>query len=123
MSDSGATSIDWATAAIHDGTLTVKLTGGDTKTAAKLSAALLELLDRQSGGWGNITIRRGTITVEDVREGSESDLRHLLESVLLEVNSRLDVQSVEAGREAGADPPGPDERMTEAFREFSGREG
>lgn len=58
--------------------------------------------------------------MRDVEEGCESDLRHQLESALLQVNSDLGAVGDEGGQAVGRSPQQErDGRMTEAFRGFA----
>jgi hypothetical protein len=87
---------------------------------------VLALLEQgASGGWGEITLHKKTIKVDDVQEGSEEDLRHLLESVLLQVNSDFE-PSPDHRRESSVDEDDPrtekDRSMADAFRDFAGPE-
>lgn len=72
--------------------------------------------------WGAVKVTRGRITVAHVADGAEADLRHELESAVLQANADLG-----AGADAGAQPvgrdagPSRDERMTAAFRGFAPR--
>jgi hypothetical protein len=89
--------IDWASADIDDGALKVQLTGDAVKGWAKDLAGVLALLESSNQRWGAVRISKNVITVSDVQQGAEQDLRHFLESVVLQVNSDLGLQSVEDG--------------------------
>jgi hypothetical protein len=123
-----ARAIDWASAEIRDGTLTVQLTGDAPKGWGKDFAGVLALLQQSNQGWGKIKLTKNVIEVTDVLEGSEAELRHLLESVVLQVNSdfRLDgeddasatrnVDAAEAERDARR---ATDRDMAATFRGFA----
>jgi hypothetical protein len=119
--------IDWGTAEIRKGTLTVELTGSQSKDWKRRFAGVLGLLELSSSAWGEVGLTRKGIEVEQVQEGSEGDLRHHLESVVLEVNSQLELDNETDGSDADAanedEEQGTDERMTAAFRAFAGTDG
>ena len=118
MTANEAQQIEWSTAEVKDGTLSVRLTGAPTKAWRKDFARVLTLLgDDGQAGWGAIALAKRRLEVANVEEGSEADVRHFLESAVLQVNSHL-------GAEAAAEPPATenadtsDRRMTAAFRRF-----
>jgi len=110
----------WEQAEVQDGELHVALTAQAPRGWASRFRELLARLE-QSGEerWGSISVSRSEIDVADVSEGGEGDLRHLLESVLLQVNT--DFAPDDAAGQEGAPSPGRerDERLTEAFRGFA----
>jgi hypothetical protein len=64
--------------------------------------------------------RRSTITVADVREGHEADLRHLLESVVQQVNADLGLEQDENGEPTEAERAlEADRAMAAALRAFA----
>jgi hypothetical protein len=106
--------IDWTTAAVSGGTLTVELAGDAVAKWTKALAEVIERLDRGGTAWGAIAVKRGHVVVDDVRAGAEADLRHLLEAGVAQVNADF------------APPPGQreghsevDDAMTAAFRAFA----
>jgi hypothetical protein len=105
--------IDWSTAEVHDGTLTVEVDGKGKKDWTRRFRAIVGRLDRAGQTWGEISIAKRTITVKAVEPGSEDDLRHLLEATVQQVNADFD----ESHAPTAAD--GIDQKMTEAFREFA----
>jgi hypothetical protein len=117
-------SIDWASAEVEDSTLTVGLDGDAPADLRKRFAAIASLIDLKSGAWGAIKVRKRSITVRDVQDGAEDDLRHVLESVVLQLNSDLgqgpDGSADGEDGESSDEPPGAsaDRRMGERFRAF-----
>jgi DNA-binding ferritin-like protein len=112
--------LDWSSAEVSDGCLTVPLTGDADSTWTEEFAWVAE---RLSGGgsvtWGEVKAAKKKVTVAAVKPGSESDVRHFLESIVQQVNAdqaKTDEDSKE--RESGEDETGPDGQMTEAFRGF-----
>jgi hypothetical protein len=121
MSMSQTTQVDWRTAEVaHGGTLTVELKGELPRGWRKRFAAVVALLDADTGRWGEVAVRKGRIVVANVREGAEPDLRHLLESALTQVDSDLgsgdddDAADDEEDDAAAA----AEARMTDTFRGF-----
>jgi hypothetical protein len=119
--------IDWTTAKISGGALTVGLVGEAPKGWSKRFDGVLALLEQgASGEWGEISLHKKTIKVDDVQEGSEEDLRHLLESVLLQVNSDFEPSADHRRESSSVDEQDPqaekDRSMADAFRDFAGPE-
>lgn len=107
--------VDWSTSEVKDGTLSVKLTSAPAKPWRRDFQRLLALLDDDGqGGWGQIVLTKRRLEVADVAEGSEDDLRHFLESAILQANSDLGTASA-AAEDA---PETRDRRMTATFRRF-----
>ncbi len=111
--------IEWETASVSDGRLQVEVAGELPKHWRARFEQVLERLQRASHGeerWGEVRMRKGEIRVADVAEGGEGDLRHLLESVVLEVGAGDDR---DAAPESTKSPDQErDERLTSAFRAF-----
>ena len=115
--------IDWTSAEVSDGELTVGISGDVPKGwVARLKALLERLGQTGSERWGPIKVAKGKISVEDLQDGAESDLRHLLESAILQANADLAPQ--DEPDEAGQESPerARDGRMTAAFRAFAPEE-
>jgi hypothetical protein len=118
--------IDWANAEIEEGALTVELTGANSKAWRRRFESVLTLLETSHSQWGEVRINRNAIRVAEVGQGSETELRHFLESVVLQVNSELpqpkestqgdeaDVVETKADEAAHVD-----RQMTAAFRAFA----
>jgi hypothetical protein len=110
--------IDWRTAVVQGDTLTVELESDIEKGWPKRFRGVLALLEH-GDRWGKITLHKSTIKVADVQVGSEEELRHLLEGIVLQVNTDFDP----SGSEHEAGEPDPererDERMTDLFRGFA----
>ena len=93
-----ARKIDWASAQIRDGSLTVGVHGEGAKGWGKDFNGVLALLEKSSHAWGKVSLAKGVITVADVQDGAEEDLRHFLESVVMQVNSDLHLQEAPEDR-------------------------
>lgn len=111
--------IDWSAAEIKDSNLTVALSGDLAKGWARRFQEVLALLEQgHNDRWGPITATRKAIKVADVQEGAEEDLRHFLQSIILQVNR--DLEPEEENEDSATDPlRAADERMAARFREFS----
>jgi hypothetical protein len=123
----GARTIDWSSAEFSKGTLVVELNGVGAKGWSKDFAGVLALLEQSGRGWSNVTLKSARIRVSDVQVGSEEDLRHFLESVVLQVNSDLGLESETDTEDVGTDktrssaqpPEATERRMAATFRGFS----
>jgi hypothetical protein len=81
--------IDWGSAEIKDAKLSVELTGPSSKAWKHRFDSALALLDTPHNRWGEVHLSRQEIQVAEVQPGTETELRHFLESVMLQVNSEL----------------------------------
>jgi len=116
--------IDWSSAAVEDGTLTVALTGRAGRRWRARAEAVLVQLRHAGSGWEGVALERGGFVVHDVPEGREDEVRHFLEAVAMEANTAL---GVTADQRAGAEDDDAhegdaaddaDARMTGAFQAF-----
>jgi hypothetical protein len=121
--------LDWSTAEVSEGKLTVSLDEKPSEDWATSFERTATLLDR--GTWPEIELKKREITVGRVDPGSEEKLRFFLDSVVQEANAEQgsdeeDDAAAEQEREdededekakAQADP---DDEMTERFRSFAG---
>jgi hypothetical protein len=112
-----ARKIDWGSAEIADGALTVELLGDPVRGWGKDFRGVLALLEQSNRTWGTISLAKSTITVADVQDGSEEALRHFLESVVLQVNSDLDLHDAVSGGDSGRAES--DEAQSAAEREMA----
>jgi hypothetical protein len=115
--------VDWGSAEIEGGTLTVGLTGASSKVWTQRFESVLALLETPHSRWGEVHLRRKGIQVAEVQRGTETELRHFLESIVLQVNSELP-QPEEADRDGEEDThvdeeAQADRQMTAAFRGFA----
>ena len=106
--------LDWSTAEVSDGTLEVGLSekpDSDWKERFERTVRLLagERADQ-------LKVKHGTVRLKAVEPGTEDDVRHLLESAVLEAGS------AGAGWDAGGagdETDGPDAEMTARFRAYA----
>ncbi len=109
----------WEEAEVHDGELHLALTPDAPRGWAPRFRSLLARLGADGEGrWGRISVSRRELKVADINEGGEGDLRHLLESVLLQVNTEF---APDDGQDEAARSPEEerDARLTESFRAFA----
>ena len=115
--------INWGSAEIEDATLNVELTGKGSKAWKQRFQSVHGLLDTPHSRWGEVHLGKAAIQVADVQQGAEAELRHFLESIVLQVNSEL--PQPEAPKQDGEDQTQADEtahadrQMTTAFRAFA----
>ena len=108
-------SIDWASAEVSGGELTVALEGDANADWAARAQAVVERLERPSSGWGATKVTKAKIAVKDVTAGAEDDLRLLLDGAVQQANADFAPED-----EDGDDGPSEaDAAMTEAFRAFA----
>src|SRR2546423_1492609 len=89
MSASEQRNIDWGSAEVEHATLTVELSGAPSKAWTQRFENVLALLDTPHNRWAQVHLNRKAIQVAGVQPGTETELRHFLESIVLQVNSEL----------------------------------
>jgi len=109
-------SIDWASAEVRGGDLTVALAGEANAKWAERVQAVVERLERPGSAWGATKVTKAKVTVEAVGAGAEEDLRHLLDSAVQQANADF---APEEKDDAGDEASEADAAMTEAFRSFA----
>jgi hypothetical protein len=121
MTEQVALEIDWANAEVHDGALTAPLSGSASKAWREHFNGVLRLLEHSNGVWGEVKLTKKAIEVGDLRAGSEADLRHFLESIVVQVNAEL--APAEQPSSDAQEPVDPEQRadreMTETVRSFA----
>jgi hypothetical protein len=105
--------LDWSTAIVEDGCLTVGIDGDPSAAWTTRLKAVLERLERAGSPWGKVKVKRTRVRVRDVQPGAESDLRLLLDSAVLQTNSDLREHDDDDER---VQHSAQDEAMTTAFR-------
>lgn len=113
--------IEWGSARIRHAALT-ELTAATSKAWNARFEGVLALLDTPHNNWGEVSLTKKAIKVADVQRGSESELRHFLESIVLQANADVEPDSSEQDSDAetredrASDPDG---QMTATFRSFA----
>jgi hypothetical protein len=110
-------SIDWSSAAVKGGDLTVAFGGEPSAEWAQRVQAVLERLERPGSGWGATKVTKAGIQVKAVTAGAEGDLRHLLDGAVQQANA--DFAAPEEAAPGDGELSEADGAMTEAFRSFS----
>lgn len=109
----GRIAIDWRTAQVRERELSVALEEPVSAPERKRMTALVDRLQRPGEPWSTITVKKGRLIVSEIADDAEDDVRHFLESLLLEANAATDDD---------AEPEQVDEhdqRMTDAFQAFA----
>ena len=109
-------SIDWASAEVKSGELTVGLAGEANAEWAQRVEAIVERLERPGSAWGKVKVGTSTVRVEAVTTGAEEDLRHLLDGAVQQANADFAPAEEPDADAAGSEA---DAAMTEAFRAFA----
>jgi hypothetical protein len=121
-------SLDWSSATVKDGTLTVGLTGERPKGWKKSFDRTAKLLGR--GDWAEVECKRGKVRVSGIEPGTEERLRAFLEGVVAQADAehRPDDEGDEDDDAGGSEDTesgdggsedDPDAQLTERFRSFS----
>jgi hypothetical protein len=119
-------SLDWSTAQVKDGTLSVDLSGERPKGWKKTFDRTAKLLGR--GDWAEVECKRGRVRVAGVEPGVEERLRAFLEGVVAQADSehRPDDEddddqdeARDSEQQAGDGADDPDGELTERFRSFA----
>jgi hypothetical protein len=119
--------LDWSTAEVSDGKLTVGLSAGPSKAWRQVFERTATLLS--AGTWDvALKPKKATVEIASVQDGDEERVRQFVEGAVLEANAKL-ADDQEAEDEAGDDEPSeshgdaaepsPDERLSERFRAFA----
>ena len=108
--------IDWGTAEVDDGRLTVVVGGRHSKGWTERLEEVLERLGRSGNRWGEIEVGKKKLRVAAVERGAEADLRHFLEAAVLQVNAD---EPPKANKNSGGERSDADQEMTDVFRSFA----
>jgi len=107
--------IDWPSAEVHDGELVVGLSEPASARWRRRFEAVLPLLQQGSTRVDEVRAKKKRLVVRGVEEGSESDVRLLLESLVREANAGEPSEDPTPNDPTTSDA---DERMAAAFRAF-----
>jgi hypothetical protein len=116
--------LDWSSAQVSDGTLTIKLSAKPSKPWKGVFDRTVKLLG--GGDWDEVELKSAAVKVTGVQEGVEGSLRQFLEGAVQEANATLasaededrEGENESEGDGAEGDEDDGDSRMTERFREF-----
>jgi hypothetical protein len=116
--------IEWSAAAVRHGTLTVEIAGDRPRGWKATFNQTVRLLG--GGKWGKVSLKGSKVTVADVPEGTEDELRFFLDGVVQQANATHIEPDDESGDDAedggddGAGSDGQDDadaRMTARLRD------
>jgi hypothetical protein len=121
MTDDGhqESALDWSSASVDDGRLTVAVTGDVPTGWTKRVKRVVERLERPGSRWGAVKVTTKEVRVDNVAPGAEPDLHHFLESVVLQANT--DLRDDEDGDGPDDERSERDQQMTKAFRSLAAR--
>jgi hypothetical protein len=119
MANATAVAIDWASASVKDSRLTVAFSEPPPKGWADELESVIARLRTTGRGWGEISAGKRKLHVEAVQSGAEEDLRHFLESAVLQANAALELEREPDEGDGADEPAGPDEAMAAVFRSFA----
>ena len=108
--------IDWSSAEVDDGRLTVAVGGRRSSAWTERLEEVLERLGRGGNRWGEIEAGKKKLRVDAVERGAEADLRHFLETAVLQANA--DEPPKEA-KKSGGERSEADQEMMDVFRSFA----
>src|SRR3954452_13576962 len=113
--------IDWSTAEVQDGTLTVELSGDAPEEWSERIPQVVGRLGVR--GAGDVDVDGRQITVADVQQGAESEIRQALEGAVLQAAADHpppeDGEGDDDGEGEGDERSDADQAMTEVFRAFA----
>lgn len=108
--------IDWPSAEVHDGELRVAFEEPVSADVRARMKALVERLQRPGEPWDAIAVKKDRLVVSRIEDDAEDDVRHFLESLVLEANAAEAGSGPGEGTHDAADER--DRRMTETFQAF-----
>jgi hypothetical protein len=112
--------LNWATATVKDGRLTVEVEGEIAPGWKQGFERTVTLLP--GGDWGEIQVKKQRVRVSGVTPGVEEKLRHHLESVVEQANADVRPPEPDGDERDGEEEGGLrglDAEMTESFRSFA----
>jgi hypothetical protein len=112
--------LNWSSATVTDGKLTVELTGDRPRGWKKSFEKTVRLLGA-GGNWGEVRVKKGQVHLSRLTPGDEEKARHFLDSVVTQANaadSPSEPHSDATDRQR-PDESGPDAEMTKRFRAFA----
>jgi hypothetical protein len=110
--------IEWGSAEIDGGMLNVQLIGASSKSWKARFENVLALLDTPHSGWGEVSLTKKAIQVSGVQHGREAELRHFLESAVLQANTDTAPDAPPTHEEENEELDA-DEQMAQTFRSFA----
>jgi hypothetical protein len=111
----GRIAIDWSTAQVRERELTVAFDEPISALERRRMAALVRRLERPGEPWATIAAKKDRLIVSEIADGAEDDVRHFLESLVLEASAATD--DADDARHEQVDAR--DQHMTDAFQAFA----
>jgi hypothetical protein len=108
--------LDWSTAEVSDGRLSVAFSEKPSKDWTGRFEAVIDRLAHGGTAWGAIEVAKKKLHVDAVEPGAEADLRHFLDSALLQANAARDDDSEDDADRSRSER---DQSQTDAFRAFA----
>jgi hypothetical protein len=112
--------LNWSSAKVRDGKLTVELAGDRPRGWKKSFEKTVRLLGA-GGNWGEVRVKKGQVHLGRLTPGDEEKVRHFLDSVVTQANAahRPSEPDSDATDRQTPDESGPDAEMTKRFRSFA----
>jgi hypothetical protein len=111
--------IDWTSADVSEGRLTVAFTEKPSKDWTERFQAVVDRLTQPGSGWDAVEIAKQKLHADAVQPGAEASLRHLLESALLQANADTDDGDGADDEDAENGRSERDQALTDTFRAFA----
>jgi hypothetical protein len=108
--------IDWSTAEVDKARLTVVVGGRHSAAWTERLEEVVDRLGRSGNRWGEIEVGKKKLRVDAVERGAEADLRHFLETAVLQANADAPPK---ATKNSGGERSDADQEMTDVFRTFA----
>jgi hypothetical protein len=112
--------LNWSSAQVTDGKLTVELAGDRPRGWKKSFEKTVRLLGA-GGNWGDVRAKKGQIHLSRLTPGDEEKVRHFLDSAVTQANAAHPPSEPDSDA-TDRQPPnesGPDAEMTKRFRAFA----
>jgi hypothetical protein len=113
-------SLNWSSAKVRDGRLTVELAGERPRGWKKSFEKTVRLLGA-GGNWDEVQVKKGQVELTSMTPGDEEKVRHFLDSVVTQANAAHRPSEIDSDAPAlqSPDESGPDAEMTARFRAFA----
>jgi hypothetical protein len=113
-------SLNWSSAQVTDGKLTVEL-AGDRPPGWKKSFEKTVRLLGAGGNWDEVRVKKGQVQLTRLTPGDEEKVRHFLDSVITQANAahRPSEPDSDTPDRHSPDAGGSDAEMTRRFRAFA----
>jgi hypothetical protein len=113
-----AVEIEWGSASVSDARLSVELSAPRPKGWSDRFEAVMAQLANRGHDWGEVSLGKHKLHVDGVKPGGEEDVRHFLESAVLQANAAVGATPGDDGDGAAT---GEDAEMAARFRAFVDR--